>query len=93
MPVALRQGYTRESCGKDGEEVVERLSREGGEEGLDEEGLERMRLYRGEVGQKGGEPGSGSGLEGLVDLIGVVWFGVVRSVEEWLGSWSEVPRP
>jgi hypothetical protein len=55
----------RESCGEEGEEVVERLWREGGEG--DEEGLERRRLGRGEVGQKGGEVVS-SGLDGLVDL-------------------------
>ena len=52
---------------------MDRLCREGGEVGLDEEGLERTRLDRGEVGQKGGEPGSASGLEGLVDFMGVFW--------------------
>jgi hypothetical protein len=76
---------------------VERLCRKGGEEGLGEDGLKRTRLTKGDMGQKGGEPGSASRLEGLVDLIGLVWFfvwfEVVRLVEEWLGSWSEVPGP
>jgi hypothetical protein len=65
IPVALRQGCTRESCGEEGEEVVERRCREGGDG--EEEGLERRRLCRGEVGQKGGEVVV-SGLERLVDL-------------------------
>jgi hypothetical protein len=54
LSVVLRQGCTRESCGEDGEEVVERLCRGSGEEAAGE-GLERRRFDRGEIGQKGGE--------------------------------------
>jgi hypothetical protein len=78
--VALRQGCMRETCGDEGEEVVERLWRDGGE-GVGEWGLERRRFGNGEVGQKGGEVVLSSGLDGLVDLgRGVVW--VVEFEEE-----------
>jgi hypothetical protein len=53
-PEVLRPGCTRESCGGEGEETVERLCRESGEEAVGE-GLDRRRFDRGEVGQKGGE--------------------------------------
>lgn len=53
--------------------VVGRLCRGEGEGGFGEEGFERMRFATGEMGQKGGEAGSASGLEGLVDLSGVLW--------------------
>jgi hypothetical protein len=86
--VALRQGCIRESCGEEGEEVVERLWRDGGEGEEESWGLERRRWGWGEVCQKGGEVVLSSGLEGLIDLgRGVVWD-VESEVEE---DWSEEP--
>lgn len=74
MAVALRLGCTRERCGEVGwGAVVERLCRGKGEAGAGEEGFGRMRFATGEMGQKGGDSGSFSGLEGLVDLSGVLW--------------------
>jgi hypothetical protein len=53
LPVTLRPGCTRETCGEEGKEVIQRLGREGEEAAG--EGLDRRRFDRGEVGQKGGE--------------------------------------